>query len=222
MALMSSILLLNAQNASPETIDEVAVVINDDVILRSELIDLIEPYKQAYLSETGRQTIDETFLTQARMLVEEAIAGRLLVHEARKQGVEVEASRVDEAIKQDQEKAGSEEEFLKTLAENGETPATWREKRTEALLVDRLTMLKLRGLRQEVTISEQDVQNHYEERREEFSAESGEPRSIAEVRDEIEMRLRAQRVREKFNEWLAELRDNAKMDRYFRWSDILE
>lgn len=214
-----SVSLLYAANVRAEIVEEVAVVVNDDVILRGELIELIEPYKQSYLSESGRQRVDDRFLAQARMLVEEVIMGRLLFQEASKQGVEIEDSRIDEAVKEDQAKFASEEEFRNALADKGKTVATWRERKMESLLAEKFTALKLRQLRRDVTISEQEIQEYYEKQGEELS---GEPSQLSDVRAEIESRLRAGRVREKFNDWLRKLRENARVEKYFRWSDILK
>jgi peptidyl-prolyl cis-trans isomerase SurA len=315
--LFPSLLLLPA-GARPEIIDEVAVVVNDDVILRSELVELIEPFKRAYLSESGSRQIDRAFVAQARMLVEEVIAGKLILQQAGKQGVEIEESRVDQAMKADQAKFGSEEEFRNALAERGETLATWRERKKEGLLVRKVTASKQRELRQQATISEQEVQDYYgkhgkelgpgvtlrrlfvaadkgmspteraekraliegalaeikggadfegvaerlsngdgsrtvvvgrgelpsEVERAVFSmgdgevgdvleseqgfyivkvvrAASQEPPPLSDVRAEIESRLRALRVQEKFNDWLENLRKNAQVKQYFRWNDIL-
>ena len=320
IGLLFPLSMLCPANVRADIVDEVAVVVNDDVILRSELIELIEPYKQAYLAKSGRRRLDDAFLAQARMLVEDAIATKFLLQEARKYSIEIEETRIDEAMKKVQARFGSEEEFRNALADKGETVATWREKKMETLLAEKLTALKLRELRQEMTISEQEVRNYYEEHREEFGAEpkvtlikifvaadksmsptersgkramleealteirggvefervaerlseddgstpvevargdlpaeveravfsmqegdvsdivesergfyiakvvraaSQEPPQISDVRAEIESKLRAGRVREKFDDWLKKLRENAQVQQYFRWNDIL-
>jgi len=313
-------LVLCPATAQSEVIDKVAVVVNDDVVLRSELIELVEPLKQAYLSESGRRQLDGAFLAQARMLVEEVVAAKLILQEARKKGVEIETSRVDEAMKEDQAKFGSEEEFHSALAEKGETVATWRERKKEGLLVAKVTALKRRELQQQVAISQQEVQDYYEKRVKELEAEPrvtlmkifvaadknisqtgrSEKRAVAEaalaeirggadfaqvaerlsddsaydpvevgpgelpselervvfsmregevsdmvesdqgfyiakvvraasqeappisdVRAGIEQRLRRVREQEKFNDWVKSLRENADVQKYFRWNDIL-
>ncbi len=314
------LLVLFPGSARSEIIDEVAVVVNDDVILRSELIGLIEPFKKVYLSESGRRLTDGAFLAQARMLVEEVIAGKLILQEARKTSVEIEESRVDEAMKEDQAKFGSEEEFHSALAERGETVVTWRERQKESLLVRKTTALKRRGFRQQVTIAEQDIQDYYEKHGKElgpglkvslmkilvaadkdmsptersekktlleealaeikggvdfeqvaerlsdgdawapvevglgelpseveqavFSMREGQVTDvvgsdegfyiakvvraasqaappISDVRAQIESGLRRMREQEKFNDWLDNLRENAQVQQYFRWRDIL-
>jgi parvulin-like peptidyl-prolyl isomerase len=277
------LLVLFSGGARSEIIDEVAVVVNDDVILRSELTGLIEPFKKAYLSESGRRITDGAFLAQAA-------------------------------------KFGSEEEFHNALAERGETVATWRERKKEGLLVRKTTAVKRRQFQQQVTISEQDIQDYYEkhgkklgpgpkvslikilvpadkdmsptERSEKkilveealaeirggadfeqvaqrlsdgdgwapveagrgelpseveqavlsmregevsdivesdegfyiakvVRAASQEAPPISDVRAQIESGLRRMREQEKFNDWLDSLRENAQIQQYFRWSDIL-
>ncbi len=158
-------------NVQAKIIDGIAAVVNDDVILQSELLELVEPYRREYAAKYSGKELDDRIRSTARALLEAAIERQLLLQEAARRGVEIEESMIDEAVKGIRDRFGSDEEFRKAVAEQGETMATFRRKHEEDLLARKMSQLKLQEIDKEVTISEQDVRDFYEKHKQELAAD---------------------------------------------------
>lgn len=158
-------------NAGAKIIDGIAAVVNDDVILQSELLQLVEPYRQEYAAQYSGRQLNDKIRATARALLDAVIEKRLLLQEATRLGVEIEGSRLDEAVKQIRDRFDSDEEFRKALAEQGETMATFRRKHEEDLLARKMSSLKVQEIDKGVSISEQDVRDYYEKHKDEFAVE---------------------------------------------------
>jgi peptidyl-prolyl cis-trans isomerase SurA len=154
-----------------KVIDGIAAVVNDDVILQSELLQLVEPYRQQYEAQYSGRQLNDKIRMAAKELLNAMIEKRLLLQEATRRGVEIESSRIDEAVKEIRDRFDSDEEFRKALAEQGETMATFRRKHEEELIVRKMSSLKVQEIDKEVSVSEQDVQDYYEKHEEELLLE---------------------------------------------------
>ena len=173
---LGSLLLLLCWGASAAAVlvDGVAAVVNDDVILQSELLELLEPYRQEYAAKYDGRELQDRIRATARALLDAAIERQLLLQEAKRleaagRGIEIEESRVDEPIQKARERFDSDEEFRDALAEYGETMATFRKRREEELLARKVAALKWQQIDKEVTVLEQEVQGYYEKHREDFA-----------------------------------------------------
>jgi len=158
-------------NVEAKIIDGIAAVVNDDVILQSELFELVEPYRREYAAKYSGKDLNDRLRATARALLDAVIERQLLLQEAARRGVEIEESMIDEAVKGIRDRFGSDEELRKAIAEQGETMATFRKKHEEDLLARKISQVRLREIDKEVTISEQDVRDFYEKHKEELAAE---------------------------------------------------
>lgn len=171
--LVCSLLALHwCVNGEAKIIDGIAAVVNNDVILQSELLEIIEPYRREYASKYSGKELDDRIRATARALLEAAIERQLLLQEAVRLGVEIEGAMVDEAVKTVRDRFGSDEEFRKAIAAQGETMATFRKRHEEDLIARKLSQLKLREFDKEVTVSEQDVRDFREKHKEELAVEA--------------------------------------------------
>ena len=159
-------------NGEAGIIDGIAAVVNDDVILQSELLEIIEPYRREYATKYSGKELNDRIRATARALLEAAIEKQLLLQEAARRGVEIEGPMVDEVVKTVRDRFNSDEEFRSAIAEQGETMATFRKRHEEDLIARRLSQLKLREFDKEVTVSEQDVRDFYEKHEEELAVEA--------------------------------------------------
>jgi|GEM_PF-3228377 len=169
-------LLFSCANCDAVLIDGVAAVVNDDVILQSELREILESYRQEYAAQYSGAELQERMRTTVRSVLDAAIERQLLIQEARPmeaagRGIEVEDTQVDEAVKRVRERFDSDEKFREALAEYGETVATFRKKREEDILARRFAARKLKEIEKQVTILEEDVQAYYDKRRDDFAVE---------------------------------------------------
>ncbi len=169
-------LLFWCTGAGAVLIDGVAAVVNDDIILQSELREILESYRQEYAAKYSGAELQERMRATVRSVLDAAIERQLLIQEARRlesagRGIEIDEKQIDEAVRRVRDRFDSEEEFRKALAEYGETIATFRKKREEDFLARRVAALKGREIEKEVTILEQDIQDYYEKGRDGFAIE---------------------------------------------------
>jgi len=203
-------LLLWCQSACAVLIDEIAAVVNEDVILRSELIELVEPYRQQYAAKYNGDELEARVRAAARTLLERAIEKMLLLQEAKKRGIEIEQQKIDEALKEIQGRFRSDEEFRKALEDQDETIATLREKVQEDLLVSRVTALKRQEVDKEITISEQEVRDYYETHKSDFATSCTLKVAMIFVRADKSMPTEeTQKKKTRMEELLAELKGGA-------------
>jgi len=176
--------LFSCAGAGAVLIDGVAAVVNDDVILQSELRQILESYRQEYAAQYSGAELQERMRATVRAVLDAAIERQLLIQEARRleaagRGIEVEDAEIDEAVKRVRERFDSDEKFREALAEYGETMATFRKKREEDILARRLAALKVKELEKEITVLEQDVREYYEKHKGQVAVEPvGEPLTI--------------------------------------------
>lgn len=121
--------------ANSQRLDGVAAVVNDDVVLQSDLEEQLE----AYLRQLDpQQPIDSaTVDTLRHQILDQLVNEKLIVAEAKKQGVSVndaDVSReVDKAIDQIKERLGGDEGFQRQLKAENTTEARLRDKYRQEL-----------------------------------------------------------------------------------------
>ena len=167
-------LFLVCASAGAVLVDGVAAVVNNDIILQSELREVLESYRQEYAARYTGEELQNRMKATVRGVLDAAIERQLLIQEAKRleaegRGIEIEQAHIDEAMKRVRERFGSDEEFRRALAEYGETVATYREKREEDLLARRVAALKAKEFERELTVLEQDVRAYYEKHEGEFA-----------------------------------------------------
>ena len=136
--------------------------------------------------------------------LESQVSQALILQAAQKEGIKVAQTEVDEKIKELEEQFQQQGMDLKTLlAGQGQTKNELIEQIKVQLTVEKI-------LSQDIDITDEEIAAYYEENKASFA----EVTSLEEMKDDLYERLRQQKIGEKFQPWLEELRDQAKI-RYF-------
>ncbi len=169
ISLLLSLLLWGRTAAAGQAvlIDKVVAVVNDDVIMLSEIQKEGKPLIQRIRDELqGEAQASQMQITQ-RQVLEALIFRRLQLQEAEKEKITVEQSEVDGAIKSIKERNGfaSDAELVEVLAQENLTLEEFRKKVWEQIVVDRLLT---RHVRTSVVVSEEEVTQYYQDHMAEF------------------------------------------------------
>ncbi len=162
--------ICGAQPGSPQVVERVVAVVDEEPILLTELQAQYVMAAQAFgvdLSDSvaARQLRDE--------ILEQQIDQRVLYLEAQAQGVIVDETEidqlVDEAIARNRSEAGSEEAFQMQLQREGLTEEDlrqrYREQARRELIVSRFVQ---REIRSDITVTPAEVRAYFEQHRSEL------------------------------------------------------
>jgi peptidyl-prolyl cis-trans isomerase SurA len=115
-----------------EIVERIVALVNDEVITLSELEEALEKFKPEEQEEEMRKA--------RRVILENMIANRLILQEAKRQGIEIHPQRIKEGIERIKKGYGSQEEFTQALKEEGITEEGLKKRVKEELL--RLKIVK--------------------------------------------------------------------------------
>ncbi len=155
---------------STEVVDRIVAVVGDEVVLLSEVDE--ELYLAGVRGEVKLD--DETQLARERAaILDELVEGKILLEEARRQGIRVERTDVDRAVEASiadvRRRFDSEEAFLAQLREEGlsldQLRSSQRAKVEEQLMVRQLVD---RSVRSKVTVADQEVREYWEQHKTEI------------------------------------------------------
>jgi len=148
--LLLAALLLSSPSQASELIDRTAVVVNDDVILESEIIEELDLYIRAEGVPPGQDP--DQHLLELRGVVVEGLIGRRLMDQAIvRLGIVVEDNEVDATIANIAEMNHmSMDQLTQQLAREGITLAEFRNDQREYLLQGRLFQAEI-GTQIEIT-----------------------------------------------------------------------
>jgi len=193
-----------------EVIDGLAAIVNDDIILASEIDDALELYRQELsLTYSGEELMLR--LTEAKdFLLDRSIEEKLLLQQAKRLGLVVSDESVTKALDEIKSQFASEAEFEEELARSMESVKDLRQRIGETLLVQRISRSKRQELAAKVSISEDEVRQYYDEHAGELSGEARVrlSRIFMSVPEDSTERQRA-RVRARAEHVLSEARKGA-------------
>jgi peptidyl-prolyl cis-trans isomerase SurA len=154
------LLVLTAQSA--ELVDHIIVVVNDDIILASDL----SGYINNYIAQSGRAPESEDELTQMTFAVfSQMVTTKVMEQEARRQGLSVTYAELD-AIVNDQMVSSeamypSRDEFLAALAEagmnEGQLEDMYRSQARSQLLINQLLQWRYSS---NINVTEEEIDDY--------------------------------------------------------------
>lgn len=153
-----------------DVIDRIAAVVNDEVILLSELDE-----KLFVLQAQGRlEGTDSTRVNEARRgILDQLIEEKLVVQRARSLGIELDATevktRVDAALEQVRSRFPSVDAFRETLRQEGITETMLRE-RYESDISQEILGQRIVGreVRSKVEVTSDDVRRYFDEEKDQL------------------------------------------------------
>ncbi|MBI4115455.1 MAG: peptidylprolyl isomerase [Candidatus Omnitrophica bacterium] len=154
--------------AQKQLLDRVVAVVNDEAITQSELDlflrPLYEEFKRQYKGEELRREFNEARLKLLNQMIED----RLVFQEAKTRGITIEDSETDKLLDEMRARFPSEEEFEKTLIEQGFTLTKLRENLKRQATVRRLHDMEIRA---QVVVSPLEIEEYYKNHSSEFTEE---------------------------------------------------
>ncbi|MGC4122799.1 MAG: SurA N-terminal domain-containing protein [Myxococcales bacterium] len=159
-AVLAALLALGAPaltGAAPRMLDRVAAVVNEDMVLMSEVYDRAAP-EMAALESEGQAT-PERKKSALKHALDEVIAERLLVAEERNAGIDVGDQEVEMAVEDVRRQNGMDAQtFERALASKGQSLAAFKDKMRKDLGAMKLIGQKVRA---KIKISDEDLKGEY-------------------------------------------------------------
>ncbi len=151
---LCALMLSCAVTSWARSLDRIVAVVNEDVVLESELMAAENTFRQQ-LEQSGRSGMPEDVIR--KQLLERAILQHLQLQEATRAGIKVNDENVNAALKRVADQNGlSLREFRDVLAEDGFNFAEFRESIREEMIV---SQLRKREVEDKVIVSKREVDN---------------------------------------------------------------
>jgi peptidyl-prolyl cis-trans isomerase SurA len=163
--------LLWAINSSGKVVEKILVIVNDDIITRTELDDRLAKSKEMmrelynYDEERLSKEVEEARPEILNQMIDEL----LFTQEAVKKGVQIPDTEVQKYINVLKDQYGSEESFREALEAEGYTLESFKREQKRALLLQELIKQKFGS---ELDVTDDDVKQFYRENRDQFPARS--------------------------------------------------
>lgn len=154
--------------ALPRVIDGIAIIVNEDAILISEINEAIMPVIEEYRTRYADAELKEKMTELQEMIIKQAIETKLILQVARRVKITAVDATVDARIDVVKSRFPSEEEFLQALEAKGTTYREYREQVAEQVLVQE-TIKRMLG--PDIEVLDNDIQEYYENHQDEFIIE---------------------------------------------------
>ncbi len=163
--LSSLVLVLLSPSAFPRVIDGVAIIVNKDAILVSQinetLMPLVQEYRARYAGDELKKKMDELRNT----IIDQAIDTKLVLQVARARGITADENAVDARVEIVKSRFPSEDDFFQALAARGITYREYRDEVAEQLLVQE-TIRRVVGA--DIRVSDNEIEEYYKTKIDEF------------------------------------------------------
>ncbi|PIE62927.1 MAG: parvulin peptidyl-prolyl isomerase [Desulfobacter postgatei] len=150
-----------------EVVDRIVAIVNDDIVTLSQLDMAAAPYrKNIETSQESSARKKELMAQMYAQLLNQLVEGRLVVQEARRMGITVENTDVDNALENFKKEHNLDQERLKfVLAEQGITLGQYRERIREQILE---SMTVSRAVRSKIVVTDEEITAYYDTHYQEF------------------------------------------------------
>ncbi len=153
---------------SREVVDRVVAVVNDEIILMSELNEAINPFLNRLddyqYSEKEKEQLSYKLREE---VLNQLITERITDQQAKKAGIEITNKEIDASIEQmKQANRLTDEQLREALSQQGLTMEEFREKIREQILRSKLVS---REVKSKIVITKEDIKNTYQKEAEKYS-----------------------------------------------------
>ncbi len=161
-SLMSILITLQGeQNAiSAVLLDRIVATVNNEVITWSELVNVIKVEGKPFLENVSDEEKKKRIKELERPFLNNLIEKKLQVQEAKKTGLGVSSSEIDNAIAEIRKKYDlSEETFLNSLKAEQMTMKDYRTRLATQIMVQKVVNFEVRT---KIVISDKEIEEYYE------------------------------------------------------------
>ncbi len=158
--------ILPVLNASAEIIEGVVAIVDDQIITYSELEGFLAPHLLYFEGGFPEWVVQEKIARIRREVLEELIKEKILLSEARKEGIVVQDEEVEKYLAGIKERFGSEEKFQLQLSEEKLTEEGFKQRLGEQILIKKLVDLRIGSKIR--ALSAEEMREFFEENKESF------------------------------------------------------
>ncbi len=157
-------------SAASELVDRIVAVVNDDIILLSDLEKEIKPYQERLRSMGYSQEQEMQMLVKVRKdMLDNLIDERITDQQVDRLGISVSPEEIDKAIDRFKEtRSLTDDQLRMALSRDGLTMEQYREQFREQLLRTKLLDYEIKS---KIVITEAEIKRYYENHPEEFGGE---------------------------------------------------
>ncbi len=143
-----------------EVVDRIVAVVNEDIVLLSELEAVYRPYMEKIKSSDYPPEKEQQMLYRVRQdLIDKLVEAKLTEQEVEANKLTVSPTEIDQMIERIKEaNYYTDEEFRKALELGGLTPETYRDELKEQILRNKLVTLEVKS---KIVITKADIQAYY-------------------------------------------------------------
>ena len=159
-----------AAPAFAETVDQIVATVDTEVILYSDIVADAQPLLQD-ISQRA-QSEDEFRRERDKVLqqvLDQAIERKILYREAVLSGIQISDDDVEDRMQKVIDNYESPQAFRTALEQSGETMSSFREELRKQILAISMGMSKRRQLEAQVSISESDARQYFQDHSDQFS-----------------------------------------------------
>ena len=160
-----ALLAIPPAQAPCEIIDGVAVVVNRDAVLVSEVNNAMRPALKQYREKYSGPELTKKLAELRETVINQAIETKLILQVAKLHGIAANEKTVDSRIAAIKERFPSEEEFAQALASKGLTLREYRDQVVEQALVQDTVK---RVLGSDITVEDDEIKEYYDSNPGEF------------------------------------------------------
>ncbi|MGD8366869.1 MAG: SurA N-terminal domain-containing protein [Desulfobacterales bacterium] len=161
---------LASRAAFAEVVDRIVAVVNDDIILLSELQEKLKPYADKLESMGYSEEKQQLMLTKLRNdLLDKLIEERLTDQQVKSKGISVSEDEIDSAIDRIKEiRSLSDEQLRQALENEGMNMEAYRRQMREQLTRSKLLDYEIKS---KIVVTEEDIEKYYEEHLDQYGGE---------------------------------------------------
>ena len=160
-ALMLAFAATATASAAAEVIDRIVAVVNEDIILLSELQDRMKPYTQRIRQQGFDLDKERKMLFKVREdILNRMVDEKLTDQEIKRNDIQVDDAQVDATIERIKQANSFTDEDLRRFLERDElTMEQYRDKIREQVLRTRLVNYEVKS---KIVITDEEIQNYYD------------------------------------------------------------
>jgi len=154
-----------------EDADRIVAIVNDDIIILSELNRLLIPYEQqirsmGYTFEKEKETLFQVRENLLNQLIDEKLSDQ----EIQRKEITLEEKEIDATIEQIKKQSYfTDEDLRKALAREGLTMQTYREQIKDELLRSKLISYEVRS---KIVVTTEDIRSYYDSHPENYGSKT--------------------------------------------------
>ncbi len=150
-----------------EVIDRIVAIVNEDIVTLSQMNKAVAPYRENVMtSQESSQRKAEMVAQLNSQILGRMVEEQLILQEAKKMGITVESSDVDNAVENFKTEHHLDQEALeKGLAQQGMTLEGYRKNIKNQILQ---SMVVGRAVRAKVVVTEEEIQAYYDSHPDQF------------------------------------------------------